>query len=978
MRREIYVFKPEWDGALMKCAGGKPSVLAHAGGGRSLPASQGRAFDPTDIEVGPDGSVYIASWGRGYGGVLKDGKQIDEGRIYRISYTSEGRAPASPASNKTRDSRSSSLPDLIAALGSHMSHVRTDAQAALLDRAGKARPALLSELKQPDLTPSHETWILWTLGRLFPKDEELDAFFSKIAGQSEAGSRNRRIQALRILAHRGSQSLLIRLRQASARQASAATRVLKSPYPRLRHEAVQAIWQSRLTAALNQLINRAAVEDDRVTYHTLWKAIRDLAPESKRRVLLKDQRPGVRLAALLGLLEDNLATPAEVGVFQDDHDPRVAALATSWLIKTGLIKPKTAGARKPEPIAYIPRTFVSSLRSHSGRRYTFDPIGLAVGKPYYTDRDYRITELPDEMIGVPYILAANNDDRLLTPTVFSFKTDTPVTLYLGTGTRNNAPLAWMKINQPDGFQSTDLHIKTQDATYQLHRKEYPAGTISLGPNVNHPRDSGRGHYLIVLDRPILSPPAQPTTVETALAAMPKADAERGRDLFHHPKGAGCFNCHQLEKHGNVFAPDLSDIGAGADAKTLIESIIHPSKVVTEGFAAQVFETKEDFSYSGIVIEETGASVKLAQATGQTVSIPKFKIRSRKATPLSAMPAGFEHTMNPQQIADLTAYLLAQKMKAEPESPKKPFTAKFTERTEGFTFDETQDELRIFLGKQRIATYLKDHDQLTRRAFVNVSTPGGIQVTRNWPARKPEDRDPGYRGEDGIIHPIMHPGLWMGFGWIDGNDYWRLQARVVHDGWIKGPTGSKDEATFTARNRYLSKDGDRTVCVETCRIRFLRRPEGVLLDWDSSFQSDERDFLFGDQEESGLAIRVASPIRVQGGNGTITNNRGETNGAGTWGKPMKWIDYSGTIQGKRVGLLVMPHPDNPRPSWSHSRDYGVVVSNPFLKQPKERRQPYVTTPVKKGEMFRLRYGVLVYETGAGSDVSAIAEELLGRR
>jgi len=225
---------------------------------------------------------------------------------------------------------------------------------------------------------------------------------------------------------------------------------------------------------------------------------------------------------------------------------------------------------------------------------------------------------------------------------------------------------------------------------------------------------------------------------------------------------------------------------------------------------------------------------------------------------------------------------------------------------------------------------------------------------------------------------MHPGLWMGFGWIDGNDYWRLQARVVHDGWIKGPTGSKDEATFTARNRYLSKDGDRTVCVETCRIRFLRRPEGVLLDWDSSFQSDERDFLFGDQEESGLAIRVASPIRVQGGNGTITNNRGETNGAGTWGKPMKWIDYSGTIQGKRVGLLVMPHPDNPRPSWSHSRDYGVVVSNPFLKQPKERRQPYVTTPVKKGEMFRLRYGVLVYETGAGSDVSAIAEELLGRR
>ncbi|MGC6564961.1 MAG: hypothetical protein ACON38_05030, partial [Akkermansiaceae bacterium] len=48
---------------------------------------------------------------------------------------------------------------------------------------------------------------------------------------------------------------------------------------------------------------------------------------------------------------------------------------------------------------------------------------------------------------------------------------------------------------------------------------------------------------------------------------------------------------------------------------------------------------------------------------------------------------------------------------------------------------------------------------------------------------------------------------------------------------------------------------------------------------------------------------------------------------------------------------------------HSRDYGVLVANPFPKQPKERREPYVTTTVKKGKRFRLRYSILIHELDA---------------
>ena len=204
---------------------------------------------------------------------------------------------------------------------------------------------------------------------------------------------------------------------------------------------------------------------------------------------------------------------------------------------------------------------------------------------------------------------------------------------------------------------------------------------------------------------------------------------------------------------------------------------------------------------------------------------------------------------------------------------------------------------------------------------------------------------------------------MSFGWIDGNDYWRLTSKVKHEGFFGEPVGGRGEASFETRDRYLSADGNETVCIQETHYHFRHVNEGILLEWDAKFYNDDRDFVFGDQEESGLAIRIASPLRVQGGNGQIVNNRGEENGAGTWGKEFEWINYSGEIDGKLVGLLVVPHPDNPRTSWSHSRDYGALVSNPFPKQPKERREPYVTTTVKKGERFRLRYSVLIHEVDA---------------
>ena len=47
-----------------------------------------------------------------------------------------------------------------------------------------------------------------------------------------------------------------------------------------------------------------------------------------------------------------------------------------------------------------------------------------------------------------------------------------------------------------------------------------------------------------------------------------------------------------------------------------------------------------------------------------------------------------------------------------------------------------------------------------------------------------------------------------------------------------------------------------------------------------------------------------------------------------------------------------------------RETTVVVTNPFPKQLRERREPFIKTPVAKNESFKLSYGVVIHELPEG--------------
>jgi hypothetical protein len=274
-----------------------------------------------------------------------------------------------------------------------------------------------------------------------------------------------------------------------------------------------------------------------------------------------------------------------------------------------------------------------------------------------------------------------------------------------------------------------------------------------------------------------------------------------------------------------------------------------------------------------------------------------------------------------------------------------------------SFERKDDRLDIRIDGKPRGEYVWGDRTILRPYFSSLRAPNGIQVTR---------RNPPVEGQDAVDHANMHPGLWLAFGDFAGSDFWRNKGTVRHVEFVEPPASDGRTGSFAVRNQYVA--GDKTLCEEVCRIVIRAQSNGTLLTWDSQF-SGKDELAFDDQEEMGLGVRVATPITVKNG-GTILNSDGLKNEPQVWGKQSDWCDYSGTIDGQPVGILLMPDPKNFRRSWFHSRDYGVLVANPFGRKAFTKGEKSLVV-VKPGESFRLRFGILVH-SGATDLPAAYSE------
>jgi hypothetical protein len=279
----------------------------------------------------------------------------------------------------------------------------------------------------------------------------------------------------------------------------------------------------------------------------------------------------------------------------------------------------------------------------------------------------------------------------------------------------------------------------------------------------------------------------------------------------------------------------------------------------------------------------------------------------------------------------------------------------------FVVEHQTDRLVITHDSKPVAHFVFASTNILRPHFAHVHTPDGIQVTRNHPP---------IAGVDPVDHPTMHPGIWLAFGNISGQDFWRNKATIRHEKFITPPTTVSNQVTFVTSATLVSSNQTDLAKLEShFTIRSVQH--SYLLFWKATFTPQTDTFTFGDQEEMGFGIRIATPLSEKNG-GVIRNSDGLIGAKNAWGRTAAWCDYSGVLSNRLVGITVLTDPNNFRPSWMHSRDYGLIVANPFGQKAFTKTGDPSSVPVKKGETFTLHFGAYIHSspTNEPRDLAAI--------
>ena len=914
LRKVVYFVQAEWDGARMTMAEGKPVDLFR--GGKSL-------FRPTDMAIGPDGALYVMSWGKSYGSEWEDGEFVSEGRVWRFAWKPSETDPVALAEIEPLQ-KDASLHELLSDLDHEIEVRRVDASAELVSRAPVAD--LQQWLADGNGSSTQRLWASWALAQMNIGDSQIDDWFIETASNRRKENFNTRLLATRILGYRSA--------KAGRPVPEIVVEGLADSEPRIRHAAVTAIFEAMDKNALEDLIGLAARERDPVVFYANWQALASLLSRDALLGLLEDTHARVRLSALLAALENRWLGSDQVMPLLDDPDAEVDAVARSFLEKSGAIEPLETQTDQPLFTGSPFSDFVKGISVASGRSYRMALEPISEGNQLYTDSGTTVMRFPEELTGAAYLQTANADSNSTGDNFLRFDIPTASEVFVAHDIKVRNRPAWLT----DRFEQIEKRfLRSTAQSYTLWKANFPAGTVTLGGNTRDGKVIEPLNYIVFIKPLPSQPPVQATTQQAVLAKLPEANIDRGEWLFMSRSGPACWSCHAVDGQGRAFGPDLTTIGDRDNPVNWIESILEPNAVVTEGFNTQLVTTSDGESFIGTLVEESGLQLSLRGVTGELVRIPQSKITNRESLHSSLMPS-FAGTLGPQAVADLVAYM---------SSLTSNRLSKFQEG-ETFGFAKEDGELRITLGGQPIATYAMADPSVGRPFFYHLFSREGTMVTRNFPP---------VEGVDSDDHAFMHPGLWIAYGDINGQDYWRNKATVPFLQFVEEPQVKDDTLRFSVKYSLNSEEGTQ-LGTQVSRFTFTPHPQGYFITWEEEYTPSDQPLVFGDYEEMGLGVRVTTPMIEKNG-GLIRNSEGGRSAAETFAKEAVWSDYSAELDGRSVGVTLMADPNFYRGSYWHNRDYGLLLANPFGRKAYLRVKERRPTTVNVGETLKLRFGVLVH-------------------
>jgi putative heme-binding domain-containing protein len=133
--------------------------------------------------------------------------------------------------------------------------------------------------------------------------------------------------------------------------------------------------------------------------------------------------------------------------------------------------------------------------------------------------------------------------------------------------------------------------------------------------------------------------------------------DAGRPLFEKT----CAGCHRFgDAIGKDVGPDLTTIVSRFKRRDVLESILWPSKVISDQYKSESFELKDSSVITGVVVREdaTRFFVRTPASPERPVQVPKAQVTNRSESTVSLMPPGLLDLYSEEEISNLLAFLMA--------------------------------------------------------------------------------------------------------------------------------------------------------------------------------------------------------------------------------------------------------------------------------------------------------------------------------
>jgi putative heme-binding domain-containing protein len=657
--------------------------------------SKHRKFRPVDVQMGPDGALYVADW---YDEVIQH-NQIDfrdprrdhsRGRIWRIVHTD---LPLVTPPKLT----GVSVDDVLEQLKAPEQWTRQQAKRALAERNAKEVAARLDawvrrlDAKDADL-PRHLLEALWVCQTIDHIDIDL---LTRVLSSADPRARAAATRVLGAWHERVPGALRLLAAQAA------------DPQPRVRLEAVLAACRVPSPNALESALCALAQPSEPLVDFALRKTALVLKPywypefQKGRLTFGADTK---RLTFALQAIQAADAVPALVQLLQANQvDPanRAAVLALIALLGNSdqqALAWKQAARLKAAELQHLLTAFAEAMRQRKVQpALTKDDVALLGGLFIHADpalaeaavhlagswkQEALRKDLESQTVGEDprrrrAAVAALVDlggpasvqylETQASNKSYALRLEALIGLATLDAKRAAAPAARLlqqpttALDDPGSLFITFLQRSggAQALAEALHTVHPSSDAAKIGLRTLNTLGTPAPALLKVLQEAAgVGGPARavtPAELQRLLALVQsQGDASRGEAVFRRP-ALGCLQCHAIGGAGSRVGPDLGGIGSSAQVDYLLESILLPAKVIREGYNTAHVVTHDGKAYSGVIVRETPQELVLRNPTSDELIIPKRDIDERNSAG-SLMPDGLAQNLTDAELADLVRFL----------------------------------------------------------------------------------------------------------------------------------------------------------------------------------------------------------------------------------------------------------------------------------------------------------------------------------